>query len=295
MGAVPHPLAWSLVGAPGVGPSRERMLWQAGGWNRDRLPMLLPEIGIRGEKAEGVLRFIDHLDNALQQADLERVFELIPTRERWRLIPLLLDGAAYVDVETDAAGELTLVAVRTKDSAELWFQGLDTRPVLELLANARSVVSFNGLAFDLPKLRKAFPDARFPKIHVDLVHLTRRLKVAGGLKGAEQSLGWTRAPHLAHLRGNDAIGLWSAWAFAKDFKSLKILCEYNMEDVWSLPMLAAWAYDGLAEKTCRAAVGAPVHASASRDWHQRAEFGPTVLDAVIRALGKLSGGVSSAS
>ena len=122
---IPYPLSWSVAGAPGIGPAREKALWLAGAWDRQKLPVLLEELGLRGERAGAVLDFTRHFDNALHDSDFERVFELLPTRERWRAIPLLLDGAAYVDIETDGSELITAVAVRTRAAAECWVLGLD--------------------------------------------------------------------------------------------------------------------------------------------------------------------------
>jgi len=82
------------------------------------------------------------------------------------------------------------------------------------------------------------------------------------------------------------VGLWRAWESTKDRQALQTLCEYNMEDTWSLPFLAAWCHDLLAERLFKPAVlagAAPLQPL--RDFSQdRAESGPMMLRAVADAL-----------
>jgi uncharacterized protein YprB with RNaseH-like and TPR domain len=205
---------------------------------------------------------------------------MVPRREHWRLIPALLDDAVCVDIELDQAGQLTALAVRTRARAASWVRGDRREEAFELMTQAPAMVTFNGMAFDVPRLRAARSELVLPVLHLDLYSMTRRLRMVGGYKTLEARAGWQRAPHVAGLRGEDAVQLWRRWEETGDREALQLLCEYNMEDVWSLPAMAAFVYNEIARRAHRGAPGAPPPPSASRVWHQRAEGGPMMLRAV---------------
>ena len=50
------------------------------------------------------------------------------------------------------------------------------------------VVTFNGTSFDLPFIRRAFPNISLPAVHIDLRFVMRRLGYRGGLKKIEKEI-----------------------------------------------------------------------------------------------------------
>jgi uncharacterized protein YprB with RNaseH-like and TPR domain len=106
------------------------------------------------------------------------------------------------------------------------------------------LVTFNGTAFDLPILRRAFPRWTPPLAHLDLRHAYARLREPGGLKQLEARLGLYRPPHLSRLGGLDAIALWQAQR-AGEPAALRRLVEYNLYDTFHLKPLAELAYNRL--------------------------------------------------
>jgi hypothetical protein len=246
----------------------------------------LDQAGLPDRTAQAILDFTYHFDSLLQLADYKELSNLLPIRERWRLLPLLLDQAVAVDLETDGAwnaGSVTCLSVRSQAQAACWVRGSDPTPALEMLERAQVLLTFAGTRFDLPLLHACWPSLRLPGLHVDLAPLTRKLGISGGLKGLEVQAGWCRAPHVAALRGPDAIRLWQEWRLGRR-ESLALLCEYNLEDVWCLPKLAAWVHDGLAAKAARATAGQAVPVPLTPAWVERPEAGPTILRALARAL-----------
>jgi uncharacterized protein YprB with RNaseH-like and TPR domain len=87
-------------------------------------------------------------------------------------LPQLLAGAACVDVETGSdASELTVVGVLDRDGPHAFLRGRDLHQFPARAASWTCLITFNGLAFDLPALRRAFPSWQPPAAHVDLGHL----------------------------------------------------------------------------------------------------------------------------
>lgn len=232
--------------APGIGPHRERELWRAGVRRWDDLPPA--PAAVLSPRLDGRLRAaVEAARAALQGGDAEALARMLPRRERWRLLPAFPEGTAWLDVETDARGELTVVGLLDAQGPRLLVRGRDLDAFPARAAGWKLLVTFNGLAFDAPLLARAFPAWRPPLAHVDLRHLYARLRMPGGLKVLEEETGVGRPAHVAALRGADAVRLWEAH-LAGEPGALRRLCEYNAYDVLNLPELAARGYNRLVER-----------------------------------------------
>ncbi|MEW5854506.1 MAG: ribonuclease H-like domain-containing protein [Myxococcota bacterium] len=259
----------------------------AGGWARDQLGRALEDAGFRGVRAVKVQEHVGRFDVHLAARDVHGLWSLLPVRQRWRMIPVLLDHAVFIDVETDGGrtpNAMTVLSVRTRDRAACWVRGQDPTPALQLVESASAVVTFAGAQLDLPLLKAAWPQLQMPTLHVDVAAVVRQLGVHGGLKVVEAQMGWTRAEHVRALRGPDAIPLWQRWTLERDRQALELLCEYAMEDVWSLPRLAAWVHDSLVGRIRAAVGGLPETLPACEAWQERAEGGPMMLKATLAAI-----------
>src|SRR5262245_55619673 len=115
-------LPMSLVGSPGIGASRERALWLAGGWNRSKLPDAAAAIGLDRRTTDRLVSFANDFTFRLEQVDDQWLFSAIPVRERWRVLPLVLHKATALDIEVDAEGVIVL-GVADLHGAESWFDG----------------------------------------------------------------------------------------------------------------------------------------------------------------------------
>jgi hypothetical protein len=75
--------------------------------------------------------------------------------------------------------------------------GRDLDALPDLAPPTCLLVTFNGAAFDLPILERAFPGWRRPAAHVDLRPVLERLGHRGGLKAIEEQTGLGRPPTCA--------------------------------------------------------------------------------------------------
>ena len=150
-------------------------------------------------------------------------------------------------METDG-DRLTCVGVLDASGPRLFLAGRDLGDFPEAARPWKLLVTFNGLAFDVPVLRRAFPAWRPPLAHVDLCHLWRRLGHPGGLKLLEQVTGVGRPAHLVGVSGADACRLWRAWQETGDADALRLLAEYNLLDAVNLRTLMDLGYNRIVER-----------------------------------------------
>ena len=175
----------------GIGPLRERQLWLSGVRSWAEVPaegdILSPRLDekLRAGVAASVRR--------LAERDLEFFGRALPQTEHWRLLPQVIEEAAFLDIE--AAGDKVTVAGVLDADGLASFRG-DLSRFLERSRRWRALVTFNGTIFDVPILRRALPGWEPPAVHVDLRHVYQRLRDKGGLKQLEVRVGFFRPPHL---------------------------------------------------------------------------------------------------
>ncbi len=226
----------------GVGPLRERQLWFKGvrSWSQ------LPEGEILSPRLDGKLRAgVAESAARLSAGDLDHFARKLPQTEHWRLLPQVIEEAAFLDIEA-AADSITVIGVMDREGLRSIWRDLDE--FVERSRRWKALVTFNGTAFDLPILRRAFPSWEPPGVHVDLKHVFQRLRDKGGLKQVEARAGFFRPPHLSLLGGADAVALWHAQKQGNP-AALRRLVEYNLYDVFHLRPLAELGYNRLVQRT----------------------------------------------
>jgi hypothetical protein len=171
---------------------------------------------------------------------------MLPRAERWRLHGAFGTDAAFLDVETDGDA-LTAIGILDRRGPRLLLAGRDLDRFPEEARGWKLLVTYNGLSFDVPVLRRAFRGWRPPSAHVDLRHVWARLGHRGGLKLLERETGVGRPAHLAGLGGRDAVRLWRAHQ-AGDPAALRLFAEYNLLDAVNLRTLMDLAYNRMIER-----------------------------------------------
>ena len=166
-----------------------------------------------------------------------------PERTRTNLRSLrarLLECARYpervlfLDVETTGLNpdhdEITVIG---------WSFGGCTRSIVrgtneDLFRNdfqqAKALVTFNGGRFDTKFVARAFPGITFPRVHLDLLQLCRRVGLAGGQKTVEKALGIDLRDDTTRVDGLQAVELWHRYVHG-DREALRTLVLYNRVDV----------------------------------------------------------------
>ncbi len=231
----------------GVGPTREQRLWTAGitDWS---LIESTPAGICPPPLFQRLVTTVKAAESALAALDLPTLAHLLPTRELWRLFPTFGERAVYLDIECEGEDGISAIGLLRQEGPRILLHGRDLAAFPALVPPDCLLVTFNGAAFDVPRLARAFPDWEPPAAHIDLRPVWTRLGQWGGLKLIEESLGMGRPDHLRGLDGNGACWLWRA-AKLGDQRALLRFAEYNLYDAINLRALLVMAHDRLAEAT----------------------------------------------
>ncbi len=236
----------SFLHLPGIGETTERKLWDQGVHSWDDLETSLGDV-FGKKKAATVAVALEESRSAFEAGELGYFSSRMKGAHTWRLIPECSDSVAYLDIETTGLGfppmsHSTTIAVLFKGEILIEHEHEKKRELLERLEReAKMVVTFNGLCFDLPYLRAEFGlDLRLP--HVDLRVWFRRHEVTGGLKAIQRAFPQVHQRSSMDIDGFDAVRLWRMHQRGVP-RALETLMTYNAEDSLILEPLLYLAYE----------------------------------------------------
>jgi uncharacterized protein YprB with RNaseH-like and TPR domain len=231
----------------------EQKLWQQGisDWedfiNTDKID------GISQKRKPYYERKLREASRQLYEYNSAWFMENLPMSEYWRLYGHFKDDTAFIDIETTGLGsydDLTVFGI---------FDGLNTKSMIRdinlnfsalksELGRYKLLVTFNGASFDIPFIRKRYPDLLPAIPNIDLRFLSQRLGYRGGLKQIEKDFGIKRRELVQQFNGGDALTLWRMYKSTGDDYYLNLLVEYNEEDVMSLKTLMGHLYGKMSEE-----------------------------------------------
>jgi len=227
-------LAKSFLHFRGIGPIQEKRLWENGiftwdGMIQEKYP-LLTEFQQSDENQD----ILKEYRTALLNKDADLFAEKLNKREHYRIALTFPDATMFLDIETTGLSRhydaVTLVGWSIGNRYEILLQGGDASKFYEDLACAKVLVTFNGTVFDLPFIRKTYPNVKLPAAHIDLRFLCKRVGMTGGQKIIEETIGVLRHRSIEHLRGEMAPVLWYRYRYG-DMNALKNLIIYNHADI----------------------------------------------------------------
>jgi uncharacterized protein YprB with RNaseH-like and TPR domain len=234
----------TFVHLPGVGPHRERALWNQGILDWERMLESIDSGRLRGRHREAIAERIRDSIDALDRRDAGFFTPHLPPKEMWRLYSEFADRALYLDIETTGlSGEyddITVIGALGEGKLALFVSGINLEQFPGYVARYPLLISYNGSQFDVPFLRCHFPLARLDQPHIDLRFVLASLGYKGGLKAVESRLGLERDPSLAGVDGFEAVRLWHRYRRG-DKAALERLILYNVTDVANLVELAETA------------------------------------------------------
>ena len=249
-------LTSTFIAAQGIGPVAERRIWEAGilSWE-DALRASPSDLPLNSMQRDALLPHLPEWIARLDADDYAYFARLLPASEHWRAVPRYMDRVGFLDIETNGgfgADSITVIGVYDGDESRIYVKYRDLEEFATDAADYALWVTFFGTGFDVPFLRRRFPETSFDQLHVDLCPLLRRLGFKGGLKRIEKQIGIAREDDVDGLSGYDAVRLWRQWRQHKDRAALDLLVAYNRADIENLSLVLAFAYGRL-----KAATGFP--------------------------------------
>lgn len=243
-------LTSTFLHVSGIGEKTESLIWSRGVPTWEAFLRDPAAAGLSPGKTKRIAEVAEESTTRLGANDHAYFARALAPREHWRAFPEFGARIAYLDIETTGMSEwdaVTIIGLYDGHDVRIYTKDEDLPEFAEDIGQYQLLVTFFGTAFDLPFLRRRFPQLHFDQIHIDLCYALRRLGLKGGLKSIEQQLGIPRAPETAGLDGWDAVRLWREWERGRR-ESLDLLKAYNQEDIVNLKRLMQYAYEGLREK-----------------------------------------------
>lgn len=222
---------------PGIGPKKEKALWNSGVCSLNDLEkalfsqtsLLTPNDEV--SSSEFIFRATKE---ALENEDAEFFAEHLPKREHYRIALSYPEDTVFLDIETTGLSYyydiITLVGIGTIQEYFCHFKGQNKTELLSRIAKAKCLVTFNGTMFDTKFILKEFPEAKIPKAHVDLRFAAKRVDLSGGQKKIETEIGLNREAAIKGVSGEQAPLLWHEYRLG-DIDSGRELVSYNHADI----------------------------------------------------------------
>jgi uncharacterized protein YprB with RNaseH-like and TPR domain len=230
-------LTSTYIHIPRVGTTVEKKIWASGIRTWDEFISRKDELPISRSRIELITPGIEESRERLLSHDCKFFARSLPGAEHWRAFPELGDKVAYVDIETTGLSpghsHITVIGIYNGKEAKTFIRGIDIDDIVEEFEKYDFLVTFNGARFDLPFIRREFPQVDLNKLHADLMYPLRRISLTGGLKKIEVELGITRSEDVAGINGFDAVHLWHQYERG-DQEALELLLEYNRADIVNL-------------------------------------------------------------
>lgn len=243
-------LTATFLHAQGIGETTERRLWEHGFTSWQSVLGAAPsELPLTEAQKALLLPTLEKSLAALDAEDYGYFAETLPAREHWRAAPALMEKVGFLDIETNGgygADAITVIGVYDGEESRIYVKDQDLDRFAEDSARYKLWVTFFGTGFDLPLLKRRFPNLEWNRqMHIDLCPALKRLGYKGGLKRIERQVGIARTDDIAGMDGMDAVRLWREWRSRKDRAALERLLAYNRADIENLSLLLAFAYQRL--------------------------------------------------
>ncbi|MDB9823114.1 ribonuclease H-like domain-containing protein [Deltaproteobacteria bacterium] len=233
----------TFIHIQGIGSKTEKNLWQRGihTWE----DFLHYEGIVISSRRDPMVRM--QLENSIANHDNIRFFtDRLSTSDLWRLFNEFKGRAVYLDIETsgDCLGvdEITVIGLYDGQNTYTFVKGQNLAEFEKAIASYELVITFNGSCFDLPFIKRYFPNISLPPGHIDLRFFLKKLGYKGGLKVIEKEFGLLREREIDGMDGFEAVRLWRAYQWG-DREALDLLIQYNTADIVNLEPLMKKGYD----------------------------------------------------
>jgi uncharacterized protein len=228
---------------PGVGKETEANIWRNNTLNWEEF--------LTKNQNHNLNNHIEQSLNAYRNKDYKYFIDNIPGKDHWRTYPDFKEQCCFLDIETTGLDkhrdDITLIGLYNGTESKIFTQGENIKDFALELDKYPLVVTFNGRCFDIPFIRRKYPEVNLNKFHIDLRFAMKNLGYSGGLKKIEKQLGINRGEELDGVDGFEAVRLWYSYKKGND-DSLTLLKKYLKADIENLKTIMDFAFDKLKEK-----------------------------------------------
>jgi uncharacterized protein YprB with RNaseH-like and TPR domain/predicted nuclease with RNAse H fold len=235
----------SFVFLPKFGKKTEAGLWKKNIFTWDELGLSLDGLYKDAKKRELVREYISLAEEALEKKDGNFFARTLPSSEHWRLYRRFRDKTVFLDIETTGLSPyydtITLIGTHDGESTRIFMKDANLNEISDYLKQFEIIVTFNGKQFDVPFIRKFFPEISIPPVHIDLRFLLKSVGYSGPLKKIERDLGIVRDEEIREVDGRQAVVLWNRFCRG-DRDALRDLILYNVTDTVNLKNLMDFCY-----------------------------------------------------
>ncbi len=240
----------SFVFLEKIGDKLEKNLWQQGINNWSSFINSNKIKGISKIRKNYYNRQILKAQNALFTFNSQYFSNTLPQSETWRLYDFFKEDCVFLDIETSGMttyDDITVIGLFDGLETKSMIKGinLDYNLLKEELKKYKLIVTYNGATFDIPFIKKRYPKLLPDIPNFDLRVACQRVGLTGGLKEIEKKLGIKRNKIVDEMYGGNALLLWKMYRGSGDDYYLKLLVEYNEEDVFNLKKIANYVCDRL--------------------------------------------------
>jgi uncharacterized protein YprB with RNaseH-like and TPR domain/predicted nuclease with RNAse H fold/dephospho-CoA kinase len=234
----------------GIGVRKEHELWNSGilTWSdletKNDFQMSMFDDEIRSTDSRSIL-----IDSriAFNKRDLDFFARRLSRSEHYRIALSFPSDVLFLDIETTGLSKyydtVTVVGWSIDGKHNIYVKGDDEGILRAALAQAKALVTFNGILFDVPFLLHHFKNLKISSIHIDLRFLSKRVGLTGGQKEIERSLGIQRPIDFLEVSGEAAPILWFKYCRG-DLNALQKLISYNILDIEGMKLI----FDAVVEK-----------------------------------------------
>ena len=213
----------------GIGDKKEFEIWQNGILNWDEY--------IKNQKRKSLF-FDNDLEfsiKALESFDVDFFANKLDKKDYFRLALSFPKNVMFLDIETTGLSfyydHITMIGWSMDSEYNFYINGIDKKEkFIDALNKAKVIITFNGTKFDLPFIEQEFKEIVFPKCHIDLMYMCRRLGLKGGQKNIENKINFKRPKELQDKGGYEATIFWYMYKQG-DKSSLINLIKYNFYDI----------------------------------------------------------------
>lgn len=238
----------SYIHMTGIGKGAEKNIWDYGINSWDEAIEQIDKLPVSQSKKKAIAAGVDESESHLKEKNHCYFAQNLPSAEHWRAYSEFSKDVAFVDIETTglAPGQdtITVVGIYNREKARTYVQGIDLDEIVDEFQKYKMLITFNGARFDLPFIKREFPEIEFDQLHIDLMYPLKRIGYGGGLKKIEREMGIVRGDNVKDVDGWEAVRLWNRYRRG-DEAALDTLLEYNREDIVNLETIIEKVYPDL--------------------------------------------------